>query len=243
MSTSEDLSDFEKIAKALSFVKFTSVDDVLTALGLANLPTAQRYGIVVGICVFTLTVMTVLMLLVFGGSFARMAEQSKTGVPTVPEPIQARKSRALLLERLLEARERMMKENATKDPDVLTKRLENVACKNVAIPDLVEEASKRPKSGGDRYIPPGYQENYAIAYRKWQDKPGGMYFTDIMAREVVSDLVLLDSHALFLCWTRHLRRTNLEWEARSPVRGLCTCLCWMWPEHDHNVPSFLCSHV
>jgi RimJ/RimL family protein N-acetyltransferase len=179
-------SDFEKLTRALESLTgvFGSVDNFLAAFGLANMPTAQRYGILFGICVFTLTLVAVITLLIMGGTFTRMAEQAKTAGPTVPDAITARRMRALLFERLLEARDRMLKENYTPTPPVngltkLTQMLLNVSCKDVA--DLVaEDASKR--KAAERYIPLGYQENYRTAYLTCQDKPGGKIHYILLSR-------------------------------------------------------------
>ena len=173
-----DSSDFEKLAKALSSLtgKFSSLNDVLAAFGLANLPEAQRYGILFGLCVFALTITAVMMLLIFGGSFARMAEQSSTKEPTVQDVVQLRKNRPLLFESLLETRDRMLKENYPPPPKPvqgttkLTEMMLNVSCKDVA--DLVAEDQKKRKEAA-KYIPEGYYENYKKAYLTCQDKPGG----------------------------------------------------------------------
>lgn len=107
-----DTSDFEKLTTAVSsLTAISSFDDILEAFGLLSLPTAQRYGIMFGMLVFTFTVTAVITLLILGGSFKRIAEQSQTGGATIPDAVTARANRALLLERLLEARERMTREN------------------------------------------------------------------------------------------------------------------------------------
>lgn len=199
----DDSSDFEKLTKALGTLTgaFGSVDDLLAAFGLDNMPVAQRYGILFGVCVFTFTIIAVISLLVMGGTFKRIAEQSKTAAPTVPDAITARKSRALLFERLLEMRDYMLQNNYTPVPPVkgltkLTEMLLNVSCKDVT--NLVaEEASKRKDA--ERYIPPGYEANYRTAYQTCQDRPGG---------KVHCSLISLCCHAFFLlrvplyiCWT------------------------------------------
>ena len=108
-------SDFEKLQLALREIthKFGSLDDILVAFGLADMPTAQRYGILFGFIVFTLTVGTVLVLLVLGGSFQRIAEQAETGAVTVLTAGETRAQRALLLEQLLESRQRMARRYET----------------------------------------------------------------------------------------------------------------------------------
>lgn len=108
-------SDLEKLQLALREIthKFGSLDDILVAFGLADMPTAQRYGILFGFIVFTLTVGTVLVLLVLGGSFQRIAEQAETGAVTVLTAGETRAQRALLLEQLLESRQRMARRYET----------------------------------------------------------------------------------------------------------------------------------
>jgi len=176
----DSTSDFDKLKQALSSLsgKFSSIDDLLAAFGLANLPTAQRYGILFGFCVFILTITAVMSLLVLGGSFARIAQQSKTADPTIKDAVQVRKDRALLLERLLEARERMLKENYPPPPKPvqstkLTEMLLNVSCTG-DVADLVAEDSKK-RQAATRRIPEGYEENYKKAYLTCQDKPGGKF--------------------------------------------------------------------
>ena len=102
-----------------------------------------------------------LTLLTLGGTWKRIEQQTKSGASaTAPDSVTQRKRRALLLERLLEGREWMLKTNY---PDYkrsgeltpLTKMLMTVA----------------PKDKGD--IKDGYEENYKAAYRRCQDKPGG----------------------------------------------------------------------
>lgn len=174
----DDTSDIDKLKQALSSLvgKFSSVDDMLAAFGLDTLPTAQRYGIFFGFCVFTFTITAVMLLLILGGSFARIAQQAKTNDPTTKDAVQVRKDRALLLERLLETRNRMLKENYSPPPPPmksktkLTEMLMNEYCKDVA--DLVAEDSKK-RQAATRHIPEGYEENYKLAYRTCQDKPGG----------------------------------------------------------------------
>lgn len=182
MSFDRSTSDIEKLKQAFSSLteKFASVNDFLGAFGLADLPTAQRYGIFFGVCVFTLTILTVMTLLILGGSFARIAQQSKTSEPTIKDAANVRKDRALLLERLLEARDRMCKENYPSPPSTttstkLTEMLVNVSCTG-DVADLVAEDSKK-QTLVKRHIPDGYEENYKRAYRTCQDKPGGMFYS------------------------------------------------------------------
>lgn len=233
-------SDFEKLTRALESLTgvFGSVDNFLAAFGLANMPTAQRYGILFGICVFTLTLVAVITLLIMGGTFTRMAEQAKTSGPTVPDAITARRMRALLFERLLEARDRMLKENYTPTPPVngltkLTQMLLNVSCKDVA--DLVaEDASKR--KAAERYIPLGYQENYRTAYLTCQDKPGGKIHYTLLSS-------MLPFRATNCSALVVHRRCHYSGTSGGAIRGICPCLCRMRGPSDNGVPSFLCTPV
>eukprot|EP00559_Dactyliosolen_fragilissimus_P002272 CAMPEP_0184859346 /NCGR_PEP_ID=MMETSP0580-20130426/4347_1 /TAXON_ID=1118495 /ORGANISM="Dactyliosolen fragilissimus" /LENGTH=555 /DNA_ID=CAMNT_0027355935 /DNA_START=195 /DNA_END=1862 /DNA_ORIENTATION=+ len=113
-STSTTNTDMDKLMVALSsLTSISSLEDILERFGLRDLPQAQKYGILFGCLTFTLTVGTVLTLLILGGSFKRIVEQAETGVSTIPTSVEARIGRPLLLERLLEARERMRKQYAT----------------------------------------------------------------------------------------------------------------------------------
>jgi hypothetical protein len=184
-----DLSDLDKVLNALSFITdIRSPNDLFEVFGLDTLPTAQKYGIVFGILTFTLTVTTVMALLILGGSFKRIAEQAEGG-STIPCAIEERLNRPLLLERLLESQERMMKnyptETFSEGLTKLTKMLMNIA------PDVQKAqesmAALVAEDGGEKgkkelekkkeelkkYIPEGYEANYVKAYRKCQDKPGG----------------------------------------------------------------------
>ena len=164
VAPNSNLSDLEKIKQSLSSIlSISSFDDVLATFGLLDMPQAQKYGIIFGICTFILTVVAVLTLLTLGGTWKRIEQQAKSGASaTAPDSVTQRKRRALLLERLLEGRDWMMKTNYPRDEnggtDVLTpltKMLMTVA----------------PKDTKD--IPEGYEENYKKAYRRCQDKPGG----------------------------------------------------------------------
>jgi hypothetical protein len=156
-------SDLDKLKQALSSLsgKFSSVQDILESFGLANLPTAQRYGILFGICVFTLTITAVLMLLIYGGTFARIQQESK-GNNKVVVPEAVRKSRPLLLERLLEARDRMLAENYPPPP---------LRTKSTPLTEMLLNVNYNGNK--QQQIPEGYEENYKRAYLTCQDKPGG----------------------------------------------------------------------
>jgi Tfp pilus assembly protein PilO len=178
-----DSSDFEKLQLAFHDIttKFGSFENILEAFGLANMPVAQRYGILFGCLVFMGTVIAVGSLLVMGGSFERMAEQADTGKTTMETDYRARMERPMLLERLLDARERLLqnhpdrpqrKERCTK----LTQMLMNIPPPK-EVPTLVDdnEAKKAVNQKGLRAeVMAGYKENFVLAYRKCQDKPGGM---------------------------------------------------------------------
>jgi len=167
--------DIKKLQAAFQQIvkQFESVDAILQAFGLKNMPVAHRYGIMFGCIVFTLTVASVIALLVLGGSFERIKEQEQTGKPTLLTSSEKRKDRALLLERLLTSRERLAQnyQPVARKSELtsLTKMLLNVAPDPVKL-ELVDDESQQKK----RYIPPHYEENYLSAYRKCQDRPGGM---------------------------------------------------------------------
>lgn len=185
-----DASDFEKLQQAFATLgKLASIDDALEMFGLKDLPIAQRYGVFCGCIVFVLTVSAVMGLLVFGGSFQRIAEQAETGANTIPKAVEVRKGRPLLLERLLEARERMLaqytKEPVTEGPTVLTKLLVNESPdlkKGEEIKRLIDEKEGKGEIDPDlekkredlrKYLPDGFEEEYVEAYRRCQGRPGG----------------------------------------------------------------------
>eukprot|EP00980_Cylindrotheca_fusiformis_P009732 scaffold2149_cov187-Cylindrotheca_fusiformis.AAC.10 len=177
-----ETSDFEKLQMAFQeiTVKFGSVDDLLEAFGLADMPKAQRYGVLMGCVVFFCTVCTVLILLILGGSFKRIAEQTQ-GDATIESDYQARQGRPLLLERLLDARERLLAENYPNREQRenrrtnLTKMLLNLPPPK-DIPGVVDDtgAKQSVNKKQDRAEEmEGFKENFVWAYRKCQDKPGG----------------------------------------------------------------------
>lgn len=185
-SSAGQSSDFEKLQMAFHDItsKFGSFDNFLEAFGLASMPTAQRYGILFGCLVFIFTVASVLALLVLGGSFKRMAEQATTGEATITEGYRSRLERSLLLERLLDSRHRMLTQNypnreqRTEGKTNLTKMLLNVPLpeESKSIAALVDDNSTKGqvnKKGQRADCMEGYKENFVIAYRKCQDKPGG----------------------------------------------------------------------
>lgn len=172
-----DQSDFEKLTKAFGDVAdaFGSWDNLLDSFGLLHMPAAQKYGILFGCVTFTCTLIAVFCLLTFGGSFQRIAEQQK-GDATIPHAHQARSDRALLLERLLDARERMMR--SYPPPAIveegftnLTKMLMN------AHPKILTNEKDEKKDGESvrKEYPKDYQYNYQVAYRHCQDSPGGEF--------------------------------------------------------------------
>jgi hypothetical protein len=177
------------------------------------MPPAQRYGILFGVVVFCCTVAAVLMLLAFGGSFRRMKEQAETGQATILSPAEARQQRSLLLERLLDGRERMMQRYEqpalTDQPTKLTKMLLNEApaSSDDGDPDLVDDENKDTTNKGkgtsgekkevERYIPPYYEENYIKAYRKCQDRPGGTCLWACVCERIVPSFASALSLILF----------------------------------------------
>ena len=197
-------SDWEKLQLAWHQIrdKMGSLHDVLEAFGLADLPLAQRYGILFGCLVFVVTVSTVVILLIVGGSFRRIAEQSIAGT-AVTTPSEVRAQRPLLLETLLAARERLMqrysKTNSNNNSSPYTPLtrlllqqapdapLEMVDEDNTNSTLTDENATPDPNQSpvatnnndknktNQRYIPPMYQEHYLEAYRTCQDKPGGEF--------------------------------------------------------------------
>jgi hypothetical protein len=179
--TNDGSDDFEKLRKAFKEVTamFGSFDNLLEAFGLADMPQAQRYGIAFGCLVFLLTVIAVLTLLTLGGTFKRLEEQAQTGDATLLSSRDARAQRALLLERLLEGRERMVRNYpdppTTEKLTSLTKMLSNVAPQRLdGLSELANESvTEEKKREIRRYFPPHYEENYVDAYRKCQERPGG----------------------------------------------------------------------
>ena len=186
---SGETSDFEKLQIAFAEIteKFGSVQNLLEAFGLAELPTAQRYGILGGIIVFTVTVCSVIGLLVMGGSFQRMAEQATTGKATLQADFKTREERPLLMEHLLDARQRLLKSNYPDRPQRKERRTKLTKMLMSEIPP-VEDASKIVDDNSAKsavnskqenaLVMQGFKENYVTAYRKCQDKPGGKTYVD-----------------------------------------------------------------
>ena len=178
--------DLDKLKDALRSIlaSVSSFDNLLVAFGLHDMPRAQKYGILFGVIVFTCTVAAVITLLVLGGSFKRIAEQSGSGEATVPDAVTARSGRPLLLERLLEAREWMMKTNypttndgkhSDKDGHTnLTKMLLNVAPnveKIKEIHSLVDDDDNDVNDGAAGKSEPG-----SNADQEKKGKSGGGFF-------------------------------------------------------------------
>lgn len=173
-----DAGDWEKLQQAFQEVteKFGSVDNILEAFGLANLPAAQRYGILFGCIVFVTTVGTVMALLVFGGTFQRIAEEDMTGKASVESDYRVRLDRPLLMERLLEAQQRLLRANY---PNQAQRKegLTNVTKMLASVPPPSDDG-KDSINGIDfnlqrAEIMVGYKQNFILGYRKCQDKPGG----------------------------------------------------------------------
>lgn len=199
-----ELSDLEKVLDALSFITaIRSPNDIFEVFGLASLPTAQKYGIFFGIGVFTLTIVTVLSLLILGGSFKRITEQ-ENGASTIPCAIEERVNRPLLLERLLEAQERMLNnyppESISEGLTNLAKMLQNIAPDVTKAQETMTSLVEGDKTGDKqkeemkKFIPDGYEANYTKAYRKCQDKPGGMVSYDCY---ILLYLCCVHGHYLF----------------------------------------------
>lgn len=159
-----ELSDLDKIKQSLSAItSIGSFDDVLRLCGIIDMPRAQKLGIMFGCITFVLTVIAVLTLLTLGGTWKRIEQQAKSGASaTAPDSVTQRKRRALLLERLLESREWMMKTNYPEKEG-------GKSCKLTPLTRMLMTVA--PKEGDT--IPEGYEENYKSAYRRCQDKPGG----------------------------------------------------------------------
>ena len=161
-----NLSDLDKVKQSLtSITSISSYDDVLRAFGLLNMPQAQKYGIIFGFVTFFLTVVAVLALLTLGGTWKRIEQQSQSGESaTAPDSVTQRKRRSLLLERLLEGREWMMRTNYPKKKEEKSEKLTPLTKMVMMV---------LPKEGN--VISEGYEENYKNAYRRCQDKPGGEF--------------------------------------------------------------------
>jgi RimJ/RimL family protein N-acetyltransferase len=174
---SDQTGDYDKLMAALGDLtgKFGSVQDVLEAFGLADLPLAQRYGILFGFLTFFCTVSAVLLLLVYGGSFRRMAEQADTGHATLAAPHDARAQRPLLLESLLASRQRMMDSNypsapaTTEKPTPLTQMLLNLSPPK----EDKRRGQDKNQTASAATLVETYKKDYVLAYRTCQDKMGG----------------------------------------------------------------------
>ncbi|KAL7463216.1 hypothetical protein ACHAXS_003595 [Conticribra weissflogii] len=181
MSTGNDPSDLDKLRDALSSItSISTIDDVLAAFGLLDMPAAQKYGIMFGCLTFTLTVGAVLTLLTLGGSWKRIEEQERSGESvSAPDAVTQRKRRALLLERLLEMREWMLKTNYPEqnirsgngDDEGNETRSKFTALTSMLMMVTPEEVEKKGKK--EFVFPENYQEEYKAAYRRCQDKTGG----------------------------------------------------------------------
>lgn len=179
----EQTGDFEKLMTALGDVsqKFGSVEDILQAFGLADMPSAQRYGILFGFLTFVCTVSTVIALLIYGGSFKRIAEQAETGQATLASPHDARAQRALLLEQLLEGRERMIRQNypplsKTEEMTKLTKMLLNLKPPKDNGPNKKNKTTATSSENDDESAAANveiYKQSFTHAYRECQDRMGG----------------------------------------------------------------------
>lgn len=180
-------SDFEKLQLAFKEItaKFGSIEDILEAFGVADMPAAQRYGVLFGCIVFVFTIASVVALMVLGGSFKRMAEQSDTNKATIQTDYKARAERPLLLERLLDTSQRLQGKNYPYRPKRkeertnLTKMLMSVPppkeVDTIVDDNEAKSAVNKKEQRADEMV--GYKENFVTAYRKCQDKPGGEFLT------------------------------------------------------------------
>lgn len=198
-ATVVESSDLDKVFAALGGLTSSlgSFEDAMDVLGIGDLPSAQRWGILFGCVVFSATVSVVIALLIFGGSFRRIEEQARTGQATVTSSVDSRRARPLLLERLLDAREEGAKRYAAPTLSERTPLLEsllNVAPRlrdndgsSVAAPRLVDdtenETTKTTKKGDGAkaayHVPEGYQDDYVLSYRRCQDAPGGKILSGV----------------------------------------------------------------
>jgi len=188
--SNDELSDFDKLFAAFSSISsISSIDDIFRLFGIHDLPQAQKFGIIVGISTFAITITTVFCLLVFGGSFQRIAEQTESASPSIPNSVEERIGRPMLLERLLEAQERMLKnypKTLSEEMTNLTRMLLNIAPNVSKAQEVVnslvsddegnkggKEIIEKKKEKLNDLIPEGYEKNYIEAYRRCQDIPGG----------------------------------------------------------------------
>lgn len=189
-------SDYDKLYNAYIDItsKFGSFNNILDAFGLLHMPTAQRYGIAIGIVVFIATITTVIILLIYGGTFQRIAQQDiGAGAidPNNMSPADARRHRALLLEQLLITRQRLQSNynndnttNTKTDVNDQLSKLTRMLC-NVPPPPIQQlpmipkekkdinnknDINNRTTEDDELYL-----ANYIEAYRKCQDKPGGKF--------------------------------------------------------------------
>jgi RimJ/RimL family protein N-acetyltransferase len=209
-----DSSDLDKLFAALSSItSIHSVDDVLAIFGLRDLPTGHKYGLLAGCITFALTILTVFILLIKGGSFDRLMEQASSGEPTIPSVTEARVGRALIMERLLESREALMKnysgskpegvKDESSDSTILTKVLINVAPQITKAHAIMishgapkdDESKKKLEEDLNDCLPAGYAVNYVDAYRVCQDKPGGVYI--YIAFKPLLCLIFMTIHNIF----------------------------------------------
>ncbi|KAL7482640.1 hypothetical protein ACHAW6_008311 [Cyclotella cf. meneghiniana] len=151
------MSDLDKLTSALSHLPLTPTA-LLETLGLHTLPAAQKYGILLGILTFTLTVGTVLTLLTLGGTWKRIEIQEKSGeIVSAPDSVVQRKRRALIMERLLENRDWMMQNYERYDGNGITPLAQIM----MTVAPTQENATT------------SYKDNYTKAYRRCRDRPGG----------------------------------------------------------------------
>lgn len=199
-------SDLDKLLSA--FGSLRSAKDIFDVFGVGNLPQAQKYGIFLGIGTFVVTVSSVIALLFLGGSFKRIADQAEgieASASVIPNAVEERVGRPLLLERLLEASDRMWKSYVDRgsggeegkvgkeEVTVLTKMLVNIAPDITKAQEILARLGdnkdgntttkkkkkvaqkKKKKEELNKLVPDGYEQQYIEAYRKCQEKPGGAF--------------------------------------------------------------------
>ena len=180
-------SDLDKIRQSLGLItSISSIDDVLSALGLLDMPRAQRIGIAFGVLTFALTIAAVLSLLTLGGTWTRIEQQARAGASaSAPDSVAQRKRRALLMERLLDGRDWMMETNYPPSGiggegegeggaggGMPKKNGGDATTLTLTLTPLTKMLMMAaPTEGGG--MPEGYEANYKAAYRRCQDKPGG----------------------------------------------------------------------
>ena len=148
-NNNNDNNDMDKLRQAIQHLitHFGSLEKLWHSMGLTHLPMAQQYGIFWGCLTFTCTIGIVVLLLLVGGSFQRIQEQSKNKTNTSNTTYE---QRPLLMEHLLAVRKWMTKRNYSSnknnkdkpqnddddDDDIIMSPLTTMLC-NVVPPKLL----------------------------------------------------------------------------------------------------------